>query len=98
VRHLLDRATQRGSVRPAPVLESGSFEFMRRYVLAEGVVGFQIAIGLDMADHEIAVREIAARDMPPGRLYLGQLRGRALPGAAARFAVMLAEALGAEAG
>jgi DNA-binding transcriptional LysR family regulator len=95
VRHLIDQATQRASLRPAPALESGSFEFMRRYVLAEPVVGFQIAVGLDPADPEIAVRPVAHRDLPPGRLLLGQMRGRTLPGPAARFGVMLAEALGA---
>lgn len=93
---LLDRATQHASIRPAPVLQVSSFEFMRRYVLAERLIGFQIAIGLDADDPDLAMRPLARRDLPPGRLFLGQMRGRTLPLPAARFATMVAQALAEE--
>jgi hypothetical protein len=94
VRHLLGIATRRASNRLRPVVESGSFEFMRHYVLEERAVGFQIPIGLEARDGDrLVVREIATRDAPAGRLFLGHMRGRALPVAAARFAMAVAVAL-----
>ncbi|MEO0821763.1 MAG: LysR family transcriptional regulator [Pseudomonadota bacterium] len=94
VRHLLELATRGGSRRLAPIVESDSFEFMRHYALHEGAISFQIPIGLDpRPDQALAVRPISARDVPPGHLLLGQMRGRALPVAAGRFADQLATAL-----
>jgi hypothetical protein len=44
-----------------------------------------------MAGAEVVSRPIDARDVPPGLLYFGQLRGRTLPVAAARFAHQMLE-------
>jgi DNA-binding transcriptional LysR family regulator len=89
VRHLLESATRRASSPLRPVVESGSFEFMRHYVLEEDAIGFQIPIGLDpVRSPRLAIREVAQRDVPAGRLFLGHMRGRALPVASARFAMM----------
>lgn len=94
VRHLLDFASRRGSRRLAPVVETESFEMIRHYVMHEGVVGFQIPIGLTGSDAQgLVTRPIAERDLPAGTLILGQLRGRTLPVASARFAMQLAGAL-----
>ncbi|MEM9783345.1 MAG: LysR family transcriptional regulator [Pseudomonadota bacterium] len=94
VRHVLEQATRRMSRQLAPVAESSSFEFMRHYVRHERAVGFQIPIGLRAdANEPLAVREIDARDVPPGHLLLGQRRGRTLPVASARFALRLSAAL-----
>lgn len=94
VRHLLQLATHGKSVRLAPALEADSFELMREYVLHERVVGFQIPIGLLPArDPRLAVRALEPRDVKPGLLLLGQLRGRVLPVASAKFALQLAAAL-----
>ena len=94
VRHLLEFATRGRSHRLDPVIEADSFEMMREYVLHERVVSFQIPIGLLPArDPRLVVREIDPRDMPSGLLLLGQLRGRTLPVASAKFAVQLAAAL-----
>jgi DNA-binding transcriptional LysR family regulator len=98
VRHLLHLAAHGKSTPLRPALESDSFEMMREYVLHEGVVGFQIPIGLLPArDPRLVVRPLDARDVKPGLLLLGQLRGRALPVAAAKFALRLAAALDANA-
>lgn len=94
VRHLLDFAARRGSRRVAPVLETESFDLIRHYVLHENVIGFQIPIGLRRdAGGLIDFRPVSERDMHPGSLILGQMRGRALPVASARFAMQLAGAL-----
>ena len=94
VRHLLDTAAQTLGRKVSPVVETESFELIRHYVMAEHAIGFQIPIGLS-PEHEpgLVFREIAARDIASGVLLLGQLRGRALPVASARFAMQLAQAL-----
>ena len=93
VRHLLELATHGRSRRLAPVVEADSFEMMRQYVLHERVVSFQIPIGLPAADPRLVIRPLPARDIRPGLLLLGQMRGRTLPVASAKFALQLAAAL-----
>lgn len=96
VRHLLDLAQMRASFRLHPVIESDSFEFLRNYPAAEHLISFQIPIGLPGDPAGPAAfrhRPIDERDVPAGRLYLGQLKGRTLPVAAARFADRIARAL-----
>jgi DNA-binding transcriptional LysR family regulator len=94
VRHLLDLATRGRSRALNPVVEADSFEMMREYVLHEQVVSFQIPIGLQPArDPRLVVRALPARDIRPGLLLLGQMRGRTLPVASAKFALQIAAAL-----
>jgi DNA-binding transcriptional LysR family regulator len=94
VRHLLEAATRNRSHHLDPVVEADSFEMMREYVLHEHVVSFQIPIGLLPArDPRLVVRELPARDLPAGLLLLGQMRGRTLPVASAKFALQLTAAL-----
>ncbi len=93
VRHLLELATHGRSRRLAPVIEADSFEMMRRYVLYERVVSFQIPIGLPSDDPRFAIRALPAADIRTGLLLLGQLRGRTLPVASAKFGLQLAAAL-----
>jgi len=94
VRHLLEMATRGRSMRLDPVMEADSFELMRRYVLHEDVLSFQIPIGVDRdLDPGLVVRPLDARDVRPGLLLLGQMRGRTLPVAAAKFAEQVAAAL-----
>lgn len=94
VRHILELATRGRSLRLAPVVEADSFEMMRHYVLHEMAVGFQIPIGLlPGGDPRLVVRELPARDLAPGMLILGQMRGRTLPVASAKFARQLTAAL-----
>ena len=95
IRHLLELAVQRSSLKLQPVIESDSFEFLRCHALAENIIAFQIPIGLPLeTDTETMVtRPIDARDVPPGILYFGQLKGRTLPVAVARFANQILETL-----
>lgn len=95
VRHLLDFAARRNSRQMSPVIETESFELIRHYVMHENVIGFQIPIGLRTEENGILTnRPISERDLPAGSLILGQMRGRTLPVASARFAMQLAHALG----
>ncbi|MEM8572776.1 MAG: LysR substrate-binding domain-containing protein [Pseudomonadota bacterium] len=94
VRALMDLAAKQSNRALAPVVETDSFELIRHYVLHEHLVGFQIAIGL-RPERGIAIRQIAEVDLPHGHLLLGQMKGRALPVAAYRFAQQVAAALDA---
>lgn len=97
VRHLLDFGARRGAHLVSPVVETESFELIRRYVLQENVIGFQIPIGLSPVDDpRLVLRPISERDLPLGNLILGQMRGRTLPVASAKFAMQLAAALETE--
>ncbi|MCR8547428.1 LysR family transcriptional regulator [Salipiger sp. P9] len=94
VRHLLEMATRGRSLSLDPVIEADSFELMRQYVLYERVVGFQIPIGLlPASDPRLVVRRIHPADIDPGLLLIGQMRGRTLPVATAKFAQQIARAM-----
>jgi DNA-binding transcriptional LysR family regulator len=97
VRHLLEMAVRRTSLRLQPAVESDSFEFLRHHALAEDMITFQIAIGLSATTdiRGLVSRRIDEQDVPPGLLYVCQLRGRTLPVAAARFANQILGALAA---
>lgn len=98
VRHLLDIAALSAAVRLDPVIESDSFEFLRNHAVAENIISFQIPIGISnvtMAGPMISV-PLDGRDVPAGVLYMGQLRGRTLPVASARFAAQLSAILAAQ--
>ena len=95
VRHLLEVAVQGTALRLDPAIESDSFEFLRHCVAAEDMVTFQIPIGLPADDDRGRTHRIPLdpRDVPAGVLYMGQLKGRVLPVAAARFAGRLSSVL-----
>ena len=94
VRHLLDAAAARGTRAIAPVVEADSFDFMRHYVFHENAIAFQIPIGLRFGPGSgMVALPLTNRDVPSGNLLLGQMRGRTLPVASARFAQSLRLAL-----
>lgn len=94
VRHLLDLGAKRKGQTLMPAVETESFELIRHYVTFEKAIGFQIPIGLDASRQDrIAFRPISDRDVPHGQLLLGQMKGRSLPVASARFAQQLMAAL-----
>jgi len=97
VRHLLEAAARATSFAISPVVESDSFEFLRHHALAENILAFQIEVGVPAVfeDSDLVSRPLSLRDVPPGLLYFGQLQGRTLPVAAARFAQQMMEALAA---
>ncbi len=97
VRQILEAAARRTTHKLQPVIESDSFEFLSHHALAENILAFQIQIGLPTTfpDSDVTSRQLDYKDVPPGLLYFGQLRGRTLPVAAARFSNQLMESLAA---
>ncbi|MDG1170123.1 MAG: LysR family transcriptional regulator [Sulfitobacter sp.] len=94
VRHLMETAAARKGHTLAPVVETESFDLIRHYVTRENAIGFQIPIGLSTQEQEtIAHVPLSERDLPVGRLLLGQMKGRALPVASAKFGQQLGAAL-----
>jgi DNA-binding transcriptional LysR family regulator len=90
VRHLLEIGAARRGIALDPVVETESFELIRHYVIEEEAVGFQIPIGLSAERQSgLSHRPISEKDIPTGRLLLGQMRGRVLPVAPAKFASQL---------
>lgn len=95
VRAIVEASLQRSSMKLQPVIESDSFEFLRHYVRQHDAISFQIPIGIapGKGRADDVSRPVDQRDVKPGMLYLGQLRGRALPVAVSRFAAQVAAAL-----
>lgn len=93
VRSLLEAAAKRLSIKLSAEVQSDSFEFLRSLAEKDQFISFQIEIGLPRGalKKNLVHRAIDPRDVPPGALYLAQLRGRTLPVAAARFADQLSK-------
>ena len=94
-RQILDARMAGHSAKLRVALEANSFELLRQFVRHGEAITFQIAIGAPTDDPGLAVRPIDDRDLAHGPLVLGQLKGRTLPVAAAKFAERLAERLDA---
>ena len=95
VRYLLEKAADRLQ-RPLPIaIESDNFGFLRRCLADEGTISFQVPVALprSMAVERLCRREVDGRDLAGGRLLVGQLKGRTLPVAAARFLERVVTAL-----
>jgi len=93
VRNLMEAAAHGTSLSLAPVVESDSFEFLRYQAIAENLITFQIPIGIPVGPNTLGLVScpLDARDVPPGALFVGQMKGRTLPVAAARFAQQMLE-------
>ena len=94
-RQILEEALGFRSLRVEPAVESNSFRALREIVRGSDAVTFQIALGAEAEGEGTVARPVDRRDLRGGRLVLGQLRGRSLPVAAAKFADRLAAALDA---
>lgn len=95
VRHILEASARRISLNLAPVVESDSFDYLRYQAAEEGIITFQIEIGLPLNLESIGLVacKLDERDVPDGVLYVGQLKGRTLPVAGAKFANQILAAL-----
>ena len=94
VRHLLELGATRSGRTLTPSIETESFDLIRHYVTQEDAVGFQIPIGLKTSTKDtIAHRPLSEKDVPFGRLLLGQMKGRTLPVASSKFGQQLVAAL-----
>lgn len=93
VRQLLDVGQMKRNISMNMIIESDSFEFMQNYLVHENAISFQIPISLEPSitsndggtAHNIVARPIDTDDVPAGILHIGQLKGRVLPVAAAKF-------------
>lgn len=94
VRVLLDQAARKQGRKLEPSLETDSFDMVRHFAAYRQSIGFQIPVGLNRkARPDMAFIPLAEQDVSGGELYLGHLRGRALPVAALKFASQAALAL-----
>jgi DNA-binding transcriptional LysR family regulator len=94
-REILDERLAESSAKFNIVLETNSFDMLADYVMHTEAITFQIDIGVLRwrQDERLAVRPLAEADEAYGPLVLGQLKGRTLPLAAAKFAEQLARKL-----
>jgi len=105
LRQLLNVGLIRRSVELGTVIESNSQEFLQNYLTHEMVISFQIPIAMpsDLIttpanDRKIVARPVDLADVPAGILHIGQLKGRVLPVAAAKFLDSIITELGARYG
>lgn len=96
-RYLFDTAVHHAQLFANPAVISNSFEFMRHYLLREPLIAFQVTCQYlsqpKRARSGLVLRPIDRRDVTPARMALGQLRGRSLPVASAKFAEQLSRSL-----
>jgi DNA-binding transcriptional LysR family regulator len=92
IRQLLNVGLIRRNIRLSSVIETNSRAFVQSYLTREPVISFQIPIAMpdgliDSADglDGIVARPVDTMDVPAGVLHVGQLKGRVLPVAAAKF-------------
>jgi DNA-binding transcriptional LysR family regulator len=94
-RYLFDTALARVGIDANIVVTSNSFEFVQNYLLREPLIGFQVMSGLPPPEQRkrsgLAFRAVDSRDAANATMALGQLRGRALPVAAAKFAEQISK-------
>lgn len=95
LRNILDKKASKALYKLEPVIESDSFEFLRYEAALGECVTFQIEMGLpkDLSFMNMVAIKIDDNDLPSGYLYVGQLKGRTLPVAAAKFAQQIINAL-----
>jgi DNA-binding transcriptional LysR family regulator len=94
-REIINEVLAKSSTRVNPVIEVNSFELLADLVKHTHIITFQIDIGTLRwrEDPALAIRPIDAIDAAHGPLVLGQLKGRTLPLAVAKFAEQLSRSL-----
>lgn len=94
-RQIIEDLLASSSVKLNVVFETNSFDMLCNFVRQTDAITFQIEIGVLRwaKDPRIAIRPIDDADLAHGPLVLGQLKGRALPIAGAKFAEQLARRL-----
>ncbi len=87
VREILESATRRRGINCHPVVESNDPALLEQIAADGGGISFGIPIGVDQSTFRQSLIAIPldARDVKPGFLFVGQLRMRTLPVAAAKF-------------
>lgn len=91
IRRILNKKANSLTLKIEPMIESDSFEFLRHSAALGECITFQIEIGLPKRLETMNLKAIPLdeKDVPPGIMYLAQLKGRTLPVAAAKFSQQL---------
>jgi len=94
-RQIVEDVLATSSSRLNVVMEANSFDLLCDFVKGSQIITFQIDIGALKwrEDPAIAIRPVSDIDLVHGPLVLGQLKGRALPLAAATFSEQVARQL-----
>ncbi|WP_061933372.1 LysR family transcriptional regulator [Aureimonas sp. AU22] len=94
-RRIIDGILSTSSFALSVDFESDSFEMLRNLARSGEVITFQIEVGSEVSWLEPGLVSIPVADADPthGPLVLGQLRGRTLPVAAAKFVEQVARRL-----
>lgn len=96
VRRTLEDLSDRMSTRLSPAIEADSYVLIQQYVARTRCIGFELPIGIPRSlTSGVVSRPLTVSGFSHGLLYIAQLRGRALPVAAARFVQQITESLSA---
>lgn len=87
VRELIESASVRMGLRCDPAIESNDPAFLERVAMEGGGLSFAIPIGISQFHTKTRLTSVAMRrgEVDRGFLFVGQLRNRTLPVAAAKF-------------
>ena len=87
LRGLLDAASLRLGIQLRSTIQSNSPEFNRRSTRFPYHLSFDVPINIpdNLEDYNLVAKPVEPRDIPPGVIFAGHLKGRALPVASARF-------------
>jgi DNA-binding transcriptional LysR family regulator len=92
IRSLLDIAVHRSQQHLRISIESEDSQLLVNSTQSSGLITFDIPLGLSrrsLKDMGLKWRVVDPRDMPTGRLYVGQLKDRSLSVAALKFAMQI---------
>ncbi len=87
IRHLLDQSALRLGINLRSVIQSDAREFLRDYGRDKDQISFEIPININRNFEPSGLVAIPVNplDVPAGHIFVGHLKGRTLPVAAARF-------------
>lgn len=96
VRELIENAAVKKGLRCEPTIESNDTAFLERVAMEDGGLSFAIPIGISQfhTKDRLVSAPMKEGEVEPGFLFVGQLRNRTLPVAAAKFVEGLRVRLG----
>ncbi len=92
IRHLLENAAIRLSTPMQVAIESDNLYLLRQILSDTELVSFTLPSGI-LKDDSLAHRPVDSKDIPVGTLHFGQLKGRHLSVAAAKFLEQLSNSV-----
>jgi len=94
-RSLMDQASRRLGINLQSVVQTDDRQFLQRYVRESGLLTIDVPISIprNLQALGLTARPIHRLDLPDGFVFVGHLKGRTLPVAAARFLEQLTTAM-----